>query len=199
MHIRACLLMMFVLFNTVPAMASDSLEAANQSFTYQGKTIHPFLLQEFSNWMSDYRPPMVTTVDVKAAFDTNKYQDSVVEKRENWWFATKEEKDGDVILQESFGYHWLGRLANGVHVLETGSSGGGSGFFMDLMLVKFSEGEIRWEDKNEKQHLMTIVGVYSLGDRYEGEIKVFPDKIFIPASTNQFGGGAIEKDVELKM
>lgn len=51
--------------------------------------------------------------------------------------------------------------------------------------------------KDLTQLLMTVVGTYSLGDRYEGEIKVYPDRVFIPASKNQYGGGALEKDVEV--
>jgi hypothetical protein len=141
---------------------------------------------------------MITTVDIKAAYDTNKYQVSDIARRNDWLFYEKTKMDGDIRLYESFGYKWLGKMKNGVHVLETGSSGGGSGFFMDLMLVKFSEGEILWEGKKEKQYLMSIVGTYILGDRYEGDIKVYPDRVLIPASENQYGGGAIEKDIELK-
>jgi len=183
---------------TVPCMAGQQLDEANLKFTFSGKPIHPFVVKEFSNWLSDNRPPMITTVDVAAAFDTNKYQDSKLEKRDNWLFAESEEMDGDVRLYESFGYHWIGRLANGIHVLETGSSGGGSGFFMDLMFVKFSEGEIFWENKKEKQLLMTIVGTYSLGDRYEGEIKINGNKVLIPASADQRGGGSNDKNIELE-
>lgn len=190
-------LMLFVMCVT-PLMANEQLDELNGKFTYKGKPIHPFLVREFSNWLSDNQPPMITTVDVAAAYDTNKYQQSTIEKRDEWWFAEQQEKDGDVTLYESFGYHWLGKLATGVHVLEVGSSGGGSGFFMDLMLVKFSEGDISWEGKKEKQLLMSIVGIYSLGDRYEGKIKVYPDKIVIPASEDQRGGGSLEKGVELK-
>jgi len=106
--------------------------------------------------------------------------------------------DGDIPLYQAFYYHWLGKLADDTHVLETGSSGGGSGFFMDLMFIRFSEDEIFWEGKKEKQLLMSIVGTHRLGDRYNGDIKVYPDKIFIPASEGQFGGGSIDKDIELK-
>jgi len=194
---KLLLFLLVITLLSVPAMASPQLDEANAKFTYSGKPIHPFVVKEFSNWMSDNRPPMITTVDVAAAFDTNKYQDSEIEKRDKWLFAKSEEIDGDIRLYESFGYHWIGRLANGVHILETGSSGGGSGFFMDLMFVKFSEGEIFWENKKEKQVLMTIVGTYSLGDRYEGEIKINGNKVFIPASADQRGGGSNDKDIEL--
>lgn len=188
--------MFFIVFAT-PLLASNSLDEANAKFSYNGKPIHPFLVQKFSNWMSDNRPPVVTTVDVVAAFDTNEYQQSTIEKRDAWLFSTHDEVVGGVREYESFGYHWLGRLANGIHVIESGVSGGGSGFFVDLMFIKFSEGEITWENKKEKQLLMSIVGIYTLGDRYEGDIKVFPDKVFIPASKRQAGGGSVEKNIEL--
>lgn len=190
--------MILISLFTPPLLASQQLDEVDAKFTYKGKPIHPFLVGEFSNWLSDNRPPIITMVDVTAAFDTNEYQQSSIEKRDDWWFAKTEEKDGDITLYESFGYHWLGKLANGVHVLETGSSGGGSGFFMDLMFIKFSESEIFCEGKKEKQLLMSIVGIYSLGDRYEGDIKVYPDKVIISVSKNQAGGGSVEKGVELK-
>ena len=182
------------LYPSLALSGNDAIEA-DSHFTYKGKPIHPFLVKEFSNWISDNRPPVVTTIDVATAFDTNEYQQDTIEKRGDWWFAKAEEKDGDVVLYEEFGYRWLGKLGNGVHVLETGAGGGGSGFFEDLMFIKFSEGEILWEGKKEKQLLMTITGSYSLGDRYEGKIKVYPGKVVIPASKSQAGGGS--GDVEL--
>ena len=177
---------------------NGQLDEANANFTYKGKPIHPLLVREFSNWLSDDRPPIVATVDVVAAYDTNKYQLEGIKKRNDWWYAEEIEKDGDITLYESFSYHWLGKMENDTHVLEVGSSGGGSGFFMDLMFVQFSEGEITWEDQKEKQLLMSIIGIYTLGDRYDGDIKVYPNKVIIPGSENQYGGGSVDKDIELK-
>jgi len=190
-------LMFFVIFIT-PSMASEQLDEANAKFTYKGKPIHPFLVGKFANWISDKRPPMIVTVDVSAAFDTNEYRQSAVKKTYDWWFSEKEEMDGETRIYEAFHYLLLGKLADGTHVIQTASSGGGSGFFMDLMFVRFSEGEIFSEGKKEKQLLMSIVGSYILGDRYNGVIKVYPGKVFIPVSDGQFGSGSIDKDVELK-
>jgi len=180
------------------SIATMQLNEANAKFTYKGKPIHPFLVGKFYNWMSDKRPPIVTTVDVASSFDTNEYQLSTIEKRGNWWFSEKKEGLKDITLYEAFGYRWLGRLANGCHVIEMFENGGGSGAFTDLLLIKFSEGTIMRDDKKDKQLLMTVVGTYTLGDRYDGDIKVYPDKVIIPPSKDQRGGGSLEKDVELR-
>lgn len=86
-------------------------------------------------------------------------------------------------------------MADNVHVVEIAENGGGSGAFMDLVFLKFSEGELKRQGKREKQLLLSVVGTYSLGDRYVGEIKVYSDKVFIPASKNQYGGGGQLKRV----
>ena len=195
---KIVLFLLCVILVTAPVIASEQLIEVNSKFTYKDKPIHPFLIGKFSNWCSDYRPPILTTVDVSAAFDTNQYQLSEIKKQDNWLFSEKEWFDGDVRLYESFHYHWLGKMENDIHVLEVGVNGGGSGFFMDVIFVRFSEDEIMWEEKKEKQLLMSIMGIYSLGDRYDGDIEVYANKVVIPASNDQFGGGAIAKDVELK-
>ncbi|MCK4994299.1 MAG: hypothetical protein KAS13_04540 [Candidatus Omnitrophica bacterium] len=195
---KILLVFLFSMMIAGTVMASEQLSEVNTKFTYKDSPIHPFLIRQFLNWTSDYRSPILTTVDVSAAFDTNQYQITEIKKQNDWLFSEKEEIDGDIRLYESFHYHWVGKMQNGIHVLETGSSGGGSGFFMDLMFVRFSEDEILWESKKESQLLMSIVGIYSLGDRYDGDIKVYANKVLIPASRGQFGGGAIDKEVELK-
>ena len=187
--------MVFMLLS-LPTMASPQLDEANTKFTYQGKPIHPFLLEKFSNWLSDNKPPIITSADVAASFDTNEFENNIVKSLDNsWWFA---ERGKDVTDYASFSYKWLGKTANGTHVVEVGANGGGSGFFMGLMFFKFLEGEITAGDKAQKQILMTIVRTYVLGDRYEGEIKVYPDRVVIPKSKDQYGGGAIDHDVELR-
>lgn len=192
------LLLISIIVFTNYASANEMLDEVNANFTYKGEPIHPRLIHEFSNWLSDGVSPVVTTIDIIAAFDTNEYPQSELKKRDEWIYSETEEMDGDVRLYESFDYKWLGKMDNDIHVLETGSSGGGSGFFMDLMLIRFSEGEILVENKQEKQLLMSIVGIYSLGDRYDGDIKVYSDRVVVPASKNQYGGGATKEETEIR-
>ena len=189
------LMMIFCVF-TSPRVLADMLEEANDSFTYEGKPIHPRLVHEFSNWLSDGTSPVVTSLDVISAFDTDEYPYEEVKKREDWWYAEKEEMDGDIRLYESFDYRWYGKMENGIHVVATGESGGGSGFFMDLMFIRFSEGEILIENTPQKQLIMSIVGMYTLGDRYGGDIKVHENRVFISADKNRYSG-VIEEDIEL--
>ncbi|MBM3252742.1 MAG: hypothetical protein FJZ16_00625 [Candidatus Omnitrophica bacterium] len=182
-----------------PVMAGTALEEVNTKFTYKNKPIHPFLIGEFIGWMSDQRP-IVTVVDVSAAFDTNEYPNSQVKRQYGQWWAVREERCfcGDLTEYDDFGYKWLGKMADNVHVVEIGNGGGGSGYFMYLVFVKFSEGQTMWEGKKQEQLLMSLIGIYSLGDRYNGKIKVYQDKVIIYPSKYQFGGGSIDKKIELK-
>ncbi len=181
------------------AASSNLIEEANKSFTYLGKPIHPFLMQKMQNWLSDDRPPITIAVDVKAAYDTNEFSNDSIKTEEGWYRAEREEEYGDVREYEMCSYKWHGKLGDKLHVVEFGSSGGGSGFFMDLLLVQFREGTISREGKIEDQLVMEIKGTYSLGDRYDGEIKVYPDRIVIPKSADQRGGGSTDKEVILKI
>lgn len=171
------------------------LKEVDSNFTYQGKPIHPFLIEEFINWISDDRPPMIVTVDVAASFDSNKYQNDEIRKDEYGVFA---ESGDSTVDYKSFRYKWLGKMIDGSHVLEVGSNGGGSGTFMDLIFVRIHKGTFLRADSLQNQILITIVKAYPLGDRYEGDIKVFPDRVFIPASKNQHGGGSADKDIVLR-
>ncbi|MCP4649607.1 MAG: hypothetical protein GY853_05950 [PVC group bacterium] len=196
------IVLLFLLFSVVVTssiMASEKLSEANNTFTYKNKPIHPFLIREFSNWCSDYCPPITKSVDVSASFGTNQYQSDEIQTRNGWLFAEETEEKEVYTAYEAFYYRWLGVMGDDIHVVETGANGGGTGLYMDLMFLRFSEDEMFWEDKKEKQLILTILGTYSLGDRYGGNIEVYTDKVIIPGSTRQLGGGAIEDVVVIEL
>ena len=161
------------------AAIQEDLQKANQSFTYNSKPIHPGLVQEFSNWISDNRNPITISVDISAGSDTNEYSDSRVTANEEG-AVCRQGQDG-----ESFCYHWLGRLINGVHVLRVTDSGGGSGIFGDLFFVKFEVGQGYMSDgKKYDRLLMSIMLTYPLGDRYDGNIRFEKDRIVVGSGKN---------------
>jgi len=93
-----------------------------------------------------------------------------------------------------FGYRHIGRTASGIDVLLTMDSGGGSGVFENLMLVRVEEesggGSVRAVDGKTdvmtfKQRRVVIrkLGEIVLGDRWQGDLKVSGNEIAIGKDT----------------
>ncbi|MBF0216115.1 MAG: hypothetical protein HQL30_03860 [Candidatus Omnitrophica bacterium] len=193
------LLCLFLVSFTPLAYSRSVFDEVNSDFTYRGKPIDPLLVMKLSTReYRDDRPPVVVTVDVVAGNDINAGDSnySKIEKVNGGWKAGYEsyvypEKE-QAILTDRYGfwYKWVGKLANGWHVLETGYDGGGSGLFMDVMFIKVSQGEIIYSNEHHaRQILLTVMRTDRLGDRYDGDIKVYPYKVVIPASCNPHIGG----------
>jgi hypothetical protein len=80
----------------------------------------------------------------------------------------------------------VGTTTSGVHVLRTSSSGGGSGVFVDLMLVGFESDrgvEVDWEGcavrPTRPRLLVRKLGAIGLGDRWSGRLEVRGNDIFV--------------------
>ena len=72
-YLLACWVLMMIGFPAWGAATDQDLEQANTTFRYQDNPIHPGLVNAFHNWEADYRPPIVTMVDVGAAYNTNEF------------------------------------------------------------------------------------------------------------------------------
>lgn len=94
-------------------------------------------------------------------------------------------ENGETNHQE-FGYEYVGMTKSDIHVLYTSDSGGGSGVFKNLLLLAFEyDNGINCDlDKKtiqpaRKRLLLKKLGEISLGDRWDGELKVEGNSIFI--------------------
>ncbi len=169
----------FVLFGVAVLSAETvnidkSLQEANASFTYQHKPIHPGLVEEFNSWISDPGKPTTISVDIAAEHANEYFEDDV------------SIKNGVVFLKKDDGYFyykWLGKLSDGLQVVEVGDNGGGSGVFTDLLFVRFSISEGYDNGEKYKRLLMTIVGACGLGDRKNRDIKVLTDRVIVNGTT----------------
>lgn len=180
--IGASVLALSFLFLTQALAETDidrAFKEANAKFTFQGKPIHPGLVQEFECWFSDPGMPTTISVDVAARHGNEYFEDDVKVQKDGSVLLKKEESEGPY-----FFYKWLGKLTNDIHVLEVGESGGGSGVFGDLFFVRFDKGEgLTSEGLKYSRLLMTIVRHYSLGDRYEGKIELRGEKVIVDGET----------------
>ncbi len=148
---------------------------ADNDFTFKGRPIHPGLIKEFQNWLSDYRPPITVTLDVGAAYDTNEYAAAVALPSDGG-ASTAIGDNG-----ERFSYKRLGRLDNGVHVLHTTDKTGGTGIFQSLTFVRFHTGRGFDRDgiKPSQRLLMSVVRVYPLVGPTIPDIRIKGNEVLI--------------------
>ncbi len=158
-------------------VAAGSLEQPDVDFRFRDKSIHPLLVKQFEPWISDARPPITVEVNVTAAWDSNEYA-----------AESKTDSSGVVFVKLSDGatysYQHLGRLRNGLHVLRTAESGGGSGVFEALLFVRFRTAVAYLADgvRRDRQVFMQLVRRYPLGDRDGAEIVIQRDQVIVGKS-----------------
>lgn len=156
----------------------NAILEADSYFTYNKQPIHPGLVAEFNPWVSDTWKPMTVSVDVSAAYGTNEYFEDDAKVKENGYVYLQKKEE-----EEYFYYKWLGKLNNGLHILEVGEGGGGSGIFKALFIVKFEKGfGFTPEGQKYGRLLMSIVRNENLGDGDNGKITVLPDRVILGKS-----------------
>ena len=140
--------------------------------------VNPLILADLEGWLSD-SGDQVVAVNLTDSNSSNRYfaasiTDTTIDTKDH---VTKTfpiitaEADSKA---ERYSYQWLGCSLNGIHLLRTWSSGGGSGVFCGIMLVTVSEepGVEIGTHGVRKHERLTIkkIAYIPLGDRYEGTI-----------------------------
>jgi hypothetical protein len=163
---------------------NEALAEVNKSFTYKGMHIHPDLVNEFEVWLSDNCPPITVSVDILAARRSGNEYGSKIEFRGDTLFSYNEKRYGRGFNGRGYYYYThLGKMANGIHVLQTGSGGGGTGVFKYLYFVRFSTDKAYNSDGTIYERLlMTVIRRFLLGDRDDGNVEVLPDKVIVSPS-----------------
>ena len=106
-------------------------------FSFSGHPIHPKIIQDFSTWMSD-GGDQVVAINLNYSQNSNRYccQEDV-----DFTIAENGKVSAAISSQkgESLRYIFHGKTTAGIYVLEVYESGGGSGVFGQIMLLKTSE------------------------------------------------------------
>lgn len=154
--------------------------------------IHPKIIEDLSTGVSD-TGEQVVAINLVESTGSNRYFGKIESSGEERPFVYYEDKD--VCNGESacpmgppfFGYRLVGVTLSGVNVLFTESSGGGSGRFRSLLLVTIEHGKgltnyskgIQVLRLDRGRWLVKRIGEIMLGDRYEGDISVKGNSIYI--------------------
>ena len=159
------------------------------NFTFDGKPIHPAIIHKFQGWLSD-SGPIVAAVDVAAAQGTNEYSVSV---------STYGDSIGFILLdtdpQESYAYRWIGRMADGTHVVAGTLITAGTGRFETLYFFRFSvdDGYAVPGDPVPQRVVLNVTGWHPLGDRAYPSLRIVGDHVDViprPSSEDPFAGNA---------
>lgn len=159
--------------SSLPDTVEHYVEEVREHFTIQGQPIHPFVFRDLGGWISDGHP-IVTAVDVLAGVNSNYYFADDIERKPYGFGAL--DQDG----QSYYSYEFLGRLENGLLVVKSDFSGGGSGTFRYLYMLDvvvdtaFSDEGDRYERVNLK-----ATRIVTLGDRWGGDITLAGNTVTI--------------------
>lgn len=159
--------------------------------------VHPKIILELSTWPSDSEEQIVS-VNISESHGTNRFYEKIeVEEGHGNNVRLEFEKTeyfGIVKNLPTFSYELIGMLDSKIYVLGTLEWGGGSGFFRDLIFVRFectfgldtefpdpySKGE---PQKNltlvRPRVLITRVGELVLGDRWGGTLEASGETVSI--------------------
>jgi hypothetical protein len=150
--------------------SADLLAELRRTFTVDGKPVPPEVFRDFGDGDMADSGPIWVTVDVKAAIGSNLYFDTI--SRNGDWVDQRKVQTrpfGD----ELTGYDYIGATENGLLVVLTSYSGGGSGVFMALHIVDAAMG--RGFDSAGKAYdrlNLTDIRTMWLGDRWSGDVTI---------------------------
>jgi hypothetical protein len=151
-------------------------------FIWDGEPIHPGCIEELTTDLADPHP-VVAAVDLEGCRRSNRYSSLL-------------QVDGAVLRWRDpagggrgyFQYEYLGVLSSRVHVVRVGASGGGSGFFQDLVFLRIRDSPVLEDGLLRKRQTLERVGSEMLGDRAEVAVTLKGDVVTI--RRREFRGAA---------
>ncbi|HEY4469525.1 MAG TPA: hypothetical protein VGN21_00050 [Stellaceae bacterium] len=148
-----------------------------RSFTLGGKPIPPEIFRDFGDGDMADSGAIWVTVDAKAAVGSNLYFDDI--KQHGSWVGQKKVIEHSSAVEET-GYRYIGPTKNGLLVLLTAYSGGGTGNFMTLHILDIGSARAFDLDGKLYQRInLTNLRSIILGDRWGGEISIAKNTISV--------------------
>lgn len=175
---RLALIVATFIVLAAPALAAGPLDELRRAFTLDGKPVPPEVFRDFGDADLGDSLPSVTTIDVKAAIESNRYGFPIA--RRGAWVTQSRPASGSLAGAEETSYRFIGATKSGLLIVIAAYSGGGTGVFttlhvLDLSLAAGLDGEGRRYGRVDLTLLRSVV----LGDRWEGKATIAGDVVRI--------------------
>jgi len=165
------------------AQAADALTELRASFAIGGKPVPPEVFGDFGDAMMSDDRAVIVGIDALAAIDSNRYADPV-STNGSWIVQAKPQNTGTA--SETQSYKFVGATTNGLLVVLTSWSGGGTGVFYTLHIV-----DAAWADAFDddgapaKRLVLTPVRSIALGDRWDGDVTIAGNAVRIVTTASR--------------
>ena len=175
--VLAALILVFTLRPAAYIQPAATATRPNAHFTFDGKPIQPAIVSLFNIDIADNdrRGPRVATVNLDACVQSNWYPGPAKRNRAGWFTYRFGHKNGG----EYFAYRCIGKTPTGTWVIETVWSGGGSGIFETIMLLRFGSFSYYAENHHTSalrnpaaMPTLTCIGQITMGDRDPAAIAI---------------------------
>ena len=151
------LLIVVLIFLLVPAQASSKwIAGMAKDFTHKGKTIHPKLFLKFNPWVSDGGPGPVIAVDLTAQVEGNGNQFFADVKNDSGLISCTYRLDGYPDREGYAAYRYIGRLENGLFVVQTYDRSGGTAVWQNVLLLRMIV-TTRYDEDQKKPALVAFL------------------------------------------
>lgn len=168
---------------TTPQSANAAINEVRQSFTLDGKPIPPEIFRDLGDGDIADGMSILVTVDLKAAIGSNRYYEDI--NKSGKWIEQKKANKDVANGSEASAYNYIGSTANKLLIVVTSYNGGGSGTFYTLHILDLAPGKAFDPDGKVYDRLnLTTVREVTLGDRWQGDVKISGNSIVIQTTKN---------------
>jgi hypothetical protein len=174
-------LLQLVVSSGAMAQSAALVAELRQGFTLGGKVVPPEIFRDMGDGDLADSKSILTTVDLDAAVGSNRYADGIRDVA--GWQVQKSEQG------EEEAYRFVGVASNGLLVVVTRFSGGGSGRFFNLHVLDLVAARSLDPGGKAYDRLdLTTIQTVPLGDRWDGDVRISGDVIAVTASGGALAG-----------
>lgn len=190
------------IFSAATAAALDTNDSGY--FFDKEPYVNPRIIEELTGWLSDLGEQVVG-INLVESMGTNRYFNNTQVSGEDKPVVFYQDTEACQNSTCPFGppgflYQLVGTTSSGVSVLFTESSGGGTGRFRNLLLVSLEKENGLSYDKqknvlgmNRERWVLKKLLEIPLGDRYQGDISVKANSLYIGKDHYSHASGFFEE------